>query len=98
LTNLELMASVGGDTFGTAGTALVFVYPTIMFVRFMKQKRTKTSESKLAGHIATMGVIIGSIGTSYNGCRSVVGMLLFGERKRLVHRGAQGTLSNATNI
>jgi hypothetical protein len=25
-------------------------------------------------------------------------MLLFGERKRLVHRGAQGTLSNATNI
>ena len=61
LTDLGLVASVGGATFGTA---LVFVYPTIMFMRLMKQKGTKTSESKLAGLIAIMGVIMGAIGTT----------------------------------
>lgn len=61
LTDLGLVASVGGATFGTA---LVFVYPTIMFMRLMKQKGTKTGESKLAGLIAIMGVIMGAIGTT----------------------------------
>jgi sodium-coupled neutral amino acid transporter 11 len=61
LTDLGLVASVGGATFGTA---LVFVYPTIMFMRLMKQKGTKTNESKLAGLIAVMGVIMGAIGTA----------------------------------
>lgn len=61
LTDLGLVASVGGATFGTA---LVFVYPTIMFMRLMKQKGTKTGESKVAALIAIMGVIMGAIGTT----------------------------------
>ena len=61
LTDLGLVASVGGATFGTA---LVFVYPTIMFMRLMKQKGTKTGESKLAALIAVMGVVMGAIGTT----------------------------------
>lgn len=57
LTDLGLVASVGGATFGTA---LVFVYPTIML---MKVKKGKGVESKLAGVIALLGVIMGAIGT-----------------------------------
>ena len=57
LTDLGLVASVGGATFGTA---LVFVYPTIML---MKVKKGKGAESKLAGLIAAIGVVMGAIGT-----------------------------------
>lgn len=57
LTDLGLVASVGGATFGTA---LVFVYPTVML---MKLKKGKGAESKIAGCIAALGVVMGAIGT-----------------------------------
>lgn len=57
LTDLGLVASVGGATFGTA---LVFVYPTLML---MKLKGNKGVESKIAALIALMGVIFGAVGT-----------------------------------
>ncbi|CAB9515493.1 Putative sodium-coupled neutral amino acid transporter 11 [Seminavis robusta] len=57
LTDLGLVASVGGATFGTA---LVFVYPTLMM---MKLKKNKGVESKIAGVIALLGVVMGVIGT-----------------------------------
>ena len=57
LTDLGLVASVGGATFGTA---LVFVYPTIMLI---KLKKGKGAESKIAGVIAALGVVMGTIGT-----------------------------------
>ena len=62
LTDLGLVASVGGATFGTA---LVFVYPTIMFLRQAKKNgKLGSGESKLAGLIAIMGVVMGAIGTT----------------------------------
>lgn len=62
LTDLGLVASVGGATFGTA---LVFVYPTIMFLRLAKKNgKLGGAESKLAGLIAIMGVVMGAIGTT----------------------------------
>lgn len=57
LTDLGLVASVGGATFGTA---LVFVYPTLML---MKLKKNKGVESKIAALIAIIGVIFGAVGT-----------------------------------
>lgn len=57
LTDLGLVASVGGATFGTA---LVFVYPTIML---MKLKKGRGAESKIAAFIAALGVVMGAIGT-----------------------------------
>lgn len=57
LTDLGLVASVGGATFGTA---LVFVYPTLML---MKLKKNKGVECKIAGLIALIGVVMGAIGT-----------------------------------
>jgi amino acid permease len=58
LTDLGLVASVGGATFGTA---LVFIYPTIMFLKSQKGKSTK--ETTLAKAIAVLGVIMGALGT-----------------------------------
>lgn len=59
MTDLGLVASVGGATFGTA---LVFVYPTIMFIKSQKGKSTK--ETLLAKIIAGLGVVMGIIGTN----------------------------------
>jgi len=58
LTDLGLVASVGGATFGTA---LVFIYPTIMFLK--SQKGNKTKETTLAKAIAVLGVVMGVLGT-----------------------------------
>jgi len=60
LTDLGLVASVGGATFGTA---LVFIYPTIMFLK--SQKGESTKESTFAKFIAVLGVIMGAIGTKF---------------------------------
>lgn len=57
LTDLGLVAGVGGATFGTA---LVFVYPTLMM---MKLKKNKGVESKIAALIALIGVLMGVVGT-----------------------------------
>ena len=59
LTDLGLVASVGGATFGTA---LVFVYPAIMFLKNQKGQRTK--ETLPAVLIGILGVVMGIIGTS----------------------------------
>jgi amino acid permease len=61
LTDLGLVASVGGATFGTA---LVFIYPTIMFIQSQRGK-PKTRETTLAKFIAVLGVIMGAIGTRF---------------------------------
>lgn len=58
LTDLGLVASVGGATFGTA---LVFIYPTVMFLKTQKGK--STFETKLCKVIAALGVVMGAIGT-----------------------------------
>jgi len=57
LTDLGLVASVGGATFGTA---LVFIYPTIMF---LKCQRKSTKETSFAKIIAFLGVVMGVLGT-----------------------------------
>lgn len=57
LTDLGLVASVGGATFGTA---LVFIYPTVMF---LKQQKQRTKETIPAATIGVLGVIMGAIGT-----------------------------------
>jgi len=57
VTDLGLVAGVGGATFGTA---LVFVYPTVML---MKLKNNKGMESKIAALIAALGVAMGAVGT-----------------------------------
>jgi amino acid permease len=58
LTDLGLVASVGGATFGTA---LVFIYPAIMFIKTQKGK--KTTETTICKAIAVLGVVMGAIGT-----------------------------------
>mmetsp|Transcript_128 Transcript_128/g.251 ORF Transcript_128/g.251 Transcript_128/m.251 type:complete len:301 (+) Transcript_128:1-903(+) len=58
LTDLGLVASIGGATFGTA---LVFIYPAIMFIKSQNGKKTK--ETTLAKIIAVLGVVMGAIGT-----------------------------------
>jgi len=58
LTDLGLVASVGGATFGTA---LVFIYPTIMFIKSQKGKNNK--ETTLAKVLAVLGVVMGALGT-----------------------------------
>ena len=61
LTDLGLVASVGGATFGTA---LVFIYPTIMFLKVQsKNGKKKSVESVLAILIGGLGVVMGAIGT-----------------------------------
>lgn len=57
LTDLGLVASIGGATFGTA---LVFVYPVIMF---LKSQTKKTKETIPAAAIGVLGVIMGAVGT-----------------------------------
>lgn len=57
LTDLGLVASVGGATFGTA---LVFIYPCIMF---LKQQTKRTAESIPAALISILGLAMGAIGT-----------------------------------
>lgn len=59
LTDLGLVASVGGATFGTA---LVFVYPAIMFLKTQKDKKNPV-EKTIAKTIGILGVIMGVIGT-----------------------------------
>lgn len=56
--DLGLVASVGGATFGTA---LVFVYPVIMFLKANKGKARK--EKWPAAIIGILGVIMGAVGT-----------------------------------
>lgn len=61
LTDLGLVASVGGATFGTA---LVFVYPVIMFLKQQqKSGKKKTMETLPAALIGVLGVAMGAIGT-----------------------------------
>ena len=57
LTDLGLVASIGGATFGTA---LVFVYPIIMFLK-LQTKRTK--ETIPAAAIGILGILMGIVGT-----------------------------------
>ena len=57
LTDLGLVASLGGATFGTA---LVFVYPTVMF---LKSQTKRTKESLPAAAIGVLGLAMGAIGT-----------------------------------
>ena len=58
LTDLGLVASVGGATFGTA---LVFIYPAIMFLKTQKGK--STIETKLCKLIGLLGVFMSALGT-----------------------------------
>eukprot|EP00526_Cylindrotheca_closterium_P012216 CAMPEP_0113641052 /NCGR_PEP_ID=MMETSP0017_2-20120614/21550_1 /TAXON_ID=2856 /ORGANISM="Cylindrotheca closterium" /LENGTH=463 /DNA_ID=CAMNT_0000552373 /DNA_START=24 /DNA_END=1415 /DNA_ORIENTATION=- /assembly_acc=CAM_ASM_000147 len=58
LTDLGLVASVGGATFGTA---LVFIYPAVMFLKTQKGK--SSFETKLCKVIAALGVVMGAVGT-----------------------------------
>lgn len=61
LTDLGLVASVGGATFGTA---LVFIYPTLMFLNVQAKKGKKnTFETTLCKIIAVLGVVMGALGT-----------------------------------
>jgi len=58
MTDLGLVASVGGATFGTA---LVFIYPAIMFVKSQKGKTTK--ETTFVKFVGVLGIIMGALGT-----------------------------------
>ena len=65
LTDLSFVSSMSGAVFGTA---LIFVYPSLMFrgaVRKLGDKATAgmKRESKLAGFVNVLGVVIGLIGT-----------------------------------
>jgi amino acid permease len=60
LTDLGLVASVGGATFGTA---LVFVYPVIMFLKSQQKSGKRTLETIPVSLIGVLGVVMGIIGT-----------------------------------
>mmetsp|Transcript_9316 Transcript_9316/g.11550 ORF Transcript_9316/g.11550 Transcript_9316/m.11550 type:complete len:489 (-) Transcript_9316:83-1549(-) len=65
LTDLTFVSSVSGAVFGTA---LIFIYPTLMFMSMVKNMGDDASkslqfESKLAAVTAWLGLIIGAIGT-----------------------------------
>ena len=61
LTDLGLVASLGGATFGTA---LVFIYPCLMLLKHQAKKGVKgNTETLMAKLIATLGVVMGAIGT-----------------------------------
>jgi amino acid permease len=61
LTDLGLVASIGGATFGTA---LVFIYPCLMFLKIQaKRGKSGSFESNLCKVIALLGVIMGALGT-----------------------------------
>lgn len=57
LRDLGLVASLGGATFGTA---LVFVYPTIMF---LKTQEKRTAETIPVALIGILGLVMGVVGT-----------------------------------
>ena len=57
LTDLGLVASISGATFGTA---LVFIYPAIMF---LKSQKAKTVETIPAALIGVLGIIMSVVGT-----------------------------------
>jgi heme A synthase len=57
LTDLGIVAAIGGATFGTA---LVFVYPVIMF---LKSKARTKEETPVAVGIGALGVLMGIVGT-----------------------------------
>jgi amino acid permease len=59
LRDLGIVAAVGGATFGTA---LVFVYPAVMF---LKTQAKRTRETIPAAAIGVLGVIMGGIGTVF---------------------------------
>jgi amino acid permease len=59
LTDLGLVASVGGATFGTA---LVFVYPAIMFLKTQEGKNNPV-EKTICKILVILGVAMGAIGT-----------------------------------
>jgi amino acid permease len=64
--NLTFVASMSG---AILGTALIFIYPTLMFraaIAKMGEKATKSqrNERKLAGFIAGAGVVVGGIGAN----------------------------------
>jgi amino acid permease len=58
LTDLGVVASIGGATFGTA---LVFVYPAVMF---LKTQTKRTKETVPVFFIGVLGVVVGVIGTT----------------------------------
>lgn len=60
LTDLGLVASIGGATFGTA---LVYVYPIIMFLKLQNGKYNK--ETIPAALIGVLGLVMGVIGTVF---------------------------------
>jgi len=61
MTDLGLVASLGGATFGTA---LVFIYPCLMFLKHQAKKGEKGNfETILTKVIALLGVVMGAIGT-----------------------------------
>jgi amino acid permease len=63
LTDLGLVASLGGATFGTA---LVFIYPVIMFLKNTQGRAANKSQAEtwLARVIGVLGVCMGAIGTA----------------------------------
>jgi Transmembrane amino acid transporter protein len=60
LTDLGLVASIGGATFGTA---LVYVYPIIMFLKLQNGKYN--NETIPAAFIGIVGLAMGVIGTIF---------------------------------
>lgn len=57
LKDLGVVAAVGGATFGTA---LVFIYPALMFI---KSQKKRTAETYPVAAIGILGVIMSAIGT-----------------------------------
>jgi hypothetical protein len=65
LRDLTFVSSISG---ATLGTALIFIYPTLMFQAAVQKMGNKATsglkfEKNLAGVIAVLGVLIGAIGT-----------------------------------
>jgi amino acid permease len=61
LTDLGLVAAVGGATFGTA---LVFIYPCIMFLKNQAKNGEKPNlETLVTKIIAIVGFVMGAVGT-----------------------------------
>ena len=63
--DLTFVSSISG---ATLGTALIFIFPTLMFQAAVEKMGDKATpglkfEKNLAGVIAVLGVVIGAIGT-----------------------------------
>ncbi len=63
--DLTFVSSISG---ATLGTALIFIFPTLMFQAAVHKMGDEASpglkfEKNLAGFIAVLGVVIGAIGT-----------------------------------